>query len=183
MKEITHMALKGMEDYTVENTTRADIDFIYWLFDEAISYQKKNGFSVWKGYDKEVLLADIDHHLQFKIMSGTDMLCVFSILLNDPFIWREKEKGDAVYLHRIVVNPNFKGQKLFDKVLSWTKAFAKDKHLKYIRMDTWADNPKIINYYRSFGFELIEYYTTSDRPELPLQNRNLNVALLELKVV
>ncbi len=49
-------------------------------------------------------------------------------------------------------------------------------------MDTWADNKKIITYYQSFGFEFVENYKTTDAPELPTQNRNLNVALLEMKV-
>jgi ribosomal protein S18 acetylase RimI-like enzyme len=49
-------------------------------------------------------------------------------------------------------------------------------------MDTWADNERLIDYYKSFGFEFIEYYRTTDAAELPIQNRNLNVALLEMVV-
>jgi len=49
-------------------------------------------------------------------------------------------------------------------------------------MDTWADNESLINYYKSFGFKLIENYKTTNAPELPMQNRNLNVALLEIKL-
>jgi predicted lactoylglutathione lyase len=49
-------------------------------------------------------------------------------------------------------------------------------------MDTWADNKKIIDYYKSFGFEFIENYKTTNATELPIQNRNLNVALLEMEL-
>ncbi len=49
-------------------------------------------------------------------------------------------------------------------------------------MDSWADNKKIIDYYKSFGFELTEICKTSNADELSIQNRNLNVALLELKL-
>ena len=49
-------------------------------------------------------------------------------------------------------------------------------------MDTWADNEKIIEYYKTFGFKFLENYKTSNEPELPIQNRNLEVALLELKL-
>ena len=90
--------------------------------------------------------------------------------------------GNAIYLHRIVVNPSFKGQKQFKKTLKWTQEFAKKKELKYIRMDTWAENPNIINYYKSFGFKHIEDYTTPNTTELPEQHRNLKVALLELEL-
>ena len=47
-------------------------------------------------------------------------------------------------------------------------------------MDTWADNTKIIAYYKSYGFKFIENYKTTNDSELPIQNRNLNVALLEM---
>jgi hypothetical protein len=47
-------------------------------------------------------------------------------------------------------------------------------------MDTWAENEKIIGYYRSYGFLFVESYTTPDTQDLPLQHRNLHVALLEL---
>jgi hypothetical protein len=61
-------------------------------------------------------------------------------------------------------------------------SFALQNNLKFVRMDTWADNKKIIDYYKSFGFEFIENYKTTNATELPIQNRNLNVALLEMEL-
>jgi len=164
----------------IVNTTKEDLDIILWLFEQAMELQGKNGYKVWSGIDKIALEKDIENGVQYKIVRGNDILCIFSIQHNDPFIWRDRDQNDAIYLHRIVVNPNFKGQKQFEKVLNWAKQFARQKNLKFIRMDTWADNEKIIAYYKSFGFEFIEYYKTTDAPELPIQNRNLNVALLEM---
>ncbi|HZE86445.1 MAG TPA: GNAT family N-acetyltransferase [Puia sp.] len=165
--------------YRVINTTRADLDFVYWMFGEAIAYQKSKNFKSWGFYDKEYLQKEVDNRLQYKIIGGTDILCIFSVLFSDPAIWGKKENGDAIYLHRIVVNPNFRGYKLFGKILEWAIDMAGKKGLKYIRMDTWADSPKIIDYYRSFGFRFLENYTTGDSPELPLTNRNLALALLQ----
>lgn len=161
------------------NTTVEDLDFIYHLFDEAILYQKNKGFPVWNGYDKNVLKADATNKLQYKIVEDDTILCVFSVCFYDPIIWREKEKEDAIYLHRIVVNPKYKGQKQFEKILSWAKEFGKQKNLKYVRMDTWGDNQSILNYYQSYGFTFIENYTTPTTENLPIQHRNLYLALLE----
>jgi hypothetical protein len=69
-----------------------------------------------------------------------------------------------------------------EKILNWIVEFANGNGLKYIRMDTWADNPNIIDYYKSYGFQFLENYTTPDIPELPDQHRNLKVALLEMKL-
>jgi ribosomal protein S18 acetylase RimI-like enzyme len=174
----THQA----NDTKIIPTTKVDLNIIIDLFEQAMKLQGKNGYKVWEYIDKEGLERDIEKGLQYKILSGHDLLCIFSVQYNDPYIWRERDKNDAVYLHRIVVNPKFKGQKQFEKVLNWAKDFAKANNLTYIRMDTWADNRKIIEYYQSFGFNIVENYKTGDNPELPIQNRNLHVTLLELQV-
>ena len=72
------------------------------------------------------------------------MACIFSICYSDKIIWREKEKGDSLYLHRIVVNPAYKGQKQFGKILNWAVNYAIKRELRHIRMDTWADDPNLI---------------------------------------
>ncbi len=169
-------------DIEIIRTTKEDLADIFWLFKQAMELQGKNGYRVWDNIDKIGLEKDIENRLQYKILKGNDILCIFSIQHNDPFIWRDRDQNDAIYLHRIVVNPKFKGQKQFEKVLNWAKQFARQNNLKFIRMDTWADNEKIIDYYKSFGFEFIENYRTTNSLELPIQNRNLNVALLEMKL-
>lgn len=170
------------EKHNILNTSKEDLPFIYSLYEEAIAYIKKNNYVGWTTYDKDFIKNDIENNLQFKIVQDDHILCLFSICFSDKLIWRKKEKGNAVYLHRIVVNPIFKGHKQFDKVLHWVYEFATKTGLKYIRMDTWADNPNIISYYKSFGFRHIEDYTTPNTPKLPKQHRNLKVALLELEV-
>lgn len=164
----------------ISNTTLTDLNTIVWLFDEAIKLQNINGYRVWESIDITALQRDIENKLQFKIEYEKDILCVFSIQYNDPYIWQAKDQCDAIYLHRIVTNPNYKGQRLFEKVLNWVVQFAEQNERRFIRMDTWAENEQLIQYYKSFGFQFIENCKTSNTPELPLQNRNLNLALLEL---
>jgi len=171
-----------MEVYHIENATLEDLDFIYSLFDEAIAYQKQNNFIGWNSYDKDFIRLDVEQKRQFKLMWGNTILFIFSICFSDRLIWSERDRGDAVYLHRAVVNSAFKGQKLFEKVLNWLVEYAHKKGLKYIRIDTWANNSSIIQYYINYGFYFIENYTTPNTSELPIQHRNLNVALLEFKL-
>ncbi len=97
--------------------------------------------------------------------------------------WGAKDQNDAIYLHRIVANPDSPVKKIFSKVLDWALDYAMKHQLKYIRMDTWAENTQLINYYKSYGFSFVENFKTGDNNELPIQNRNLNVALLQLEVI
>jgi GNAT superfamily N-acetyltransferase len=105
----------------------------------------------------------------------------FSVRYEDKIIWRSLDTCNSIYLHRLVVNPTFKGQRLFGTILEWAIEHSKQKGLRSIRMDTWAANPTIIKYYKSFGFEFIENFTTPDNEELPVHNRNLALTLLEYK--
>lgn len=176
------MNANNNDNIKIINTTKDDLATILWLFEGAMNLQGRNGYKVWSNIDKVGLEKDIINNRQYKNVSGNNILCIFSIQHNDPFIWRSKDRNDAIYLHRIVVNPNFKGQRQFGKVLNWAKQFSLQNNLKFIRMDTWADNKKIIEYYKSFGFAFIENYKTGNDAELPIQNRNLNVALLEIDI-
>ncbi len=171
-----------MDSYKIINTTSSDLEFIYLLFDEAIAYQKRKNYTVWKMYDKNILQKDIDRKLQYKIVAGDEIVCIFSLCYAEPILWREKERGDAIYINRIVVNPKHKGQKQFEKILNWAIDHAKKNNFKYLRMDTWADNPNIADYYKSFGFKFLENYTTPNALELPIQKRNIALALLEFSL-
>ncbi len=169
------------DHYEVGNTELTDLPFIFDLFDHSIRYQEKHGYPVWKNYDRGTIRDDIENKNQYKIIVDGTIGMVFSVGYADEVIWRELDQGDAVYLHRIVVNPAFKGRKLFGLILEWSVEHAKQKGLSTVRMDTWAGNESIINYYTGFGFSIVENYTTSDSPQLPVHNRNLALTLLEYR--
>ncbi|HEY4629571.1 MAG TPA: GNAT family N-acetyltransferase [Flavobacterium sp.] len=171
-----------MKSYIIENTIESDLQLICWMFDEAILYQKLKNYPVWNGYDVAVLQNDIAQKIQYKIVVNGEIACIFSVCYTDPIIWGKKDKGDAIYLHRIVVNPKHKGQKHFEKIFAWAKNHAIENDFNFIRMDTWADNPTIISYYCSFGFEFLTNFTTPNTADLPVQHRNLQLALLEYNI-
>jgi ribosomal protein S18 acetylase RimI-like enzyme len=166
----------------VINTEVNDLGQIFELFEHSINYQEKKGYPVWRNYDKNSIIKDIEDKNQFKVVVDSKTAIVFSVRYTDKVIWRDLDKGNSIYLHRIVVNPEFKGQKLFGTILDWVIEHSKQKGLSSIRMDTWAANPTIINYYKSFGFTIIENHTTPDSEELPVHNRNLALTLLEYKL-
>ena len=166
----------------VRNTEMSDLPEIFALFERSINYQEEKGYPVWKNYDKNAIIKDIENKNQYKVVVDSKTGIVFSVCYTDNVIWRDLDKGESIYLHRIVVNPEFKGQKLFGKILDWAIAHSNQKGLRSIRMDTWAANPAIINYYKSFGFTFIEDYTTPDTEALPVHNRKLALTLLEYRL-
>lgn len=167
---------------TIIPATVADLDVVLELFKEAIRYQKENNYIGWPDMDRKFIEADIQNGLLYKVVSDHTILGIFCVCYTDQLIWRDKEKGDAIYLHRIVLNRAHSGSKIFNTVLDWAIGYARSNSLKYVRMDTWAENEKLIDYYKGYGFRFVENYTTADTTDLPVQHRNLKVALLELEV-
>jgi ribosomal protein S18 acetylase RimI-like enzyme len=163
----------------IVNTALSDLEEIYRFFEHSIVYQESKGYPVWKNYDKNAIIKDIENKNQYKVVIELKTAIVFSVRYSDKIIWRDLDTGHSIYLHRIVVNPEFKGQKLFGVIVDWAIEHSKREGLRNIRMDTWAANPTIINYYKSFGFTFVENYTTPDSEELPLHNRKLALTLLE----
>ena len=171
-----------LHEYKIENTAEDDMEFIFRLFEEAIAYQKRKKYNVWKNYDTNLLRNEMQNKTQYKIVTGNKTALVFSVVYDDRLLWGEREKGDSIYLHRIVVNPAFKGHRLFGLLLEWSIRHAESRNLKFVRMDTWGDNLNIIKYYESFGFIFMGNQRTPNSPELPIQHRGLYVALLEFPI-
>ena len=166
----------------VINTETSDLEQVFEFFDHSINYQEKKGYPVWRNYDRNAVIQDNKIKNQYKMVIDSKTAIVFSVCYTHKLIWRDLDEETSVYLHRTVVNPEFKGQKLFGSILEWLIEHAKKKGLHSIRLDTWATNPNIINYYKSFGFTFVENYTTPDNEELPSHNRNLALTLLEYKL-
>jgi ribosomal protein S18 acetylase RimI-like enzyme len=59
--------------------------------------------------------------------------------------------------------------------LAQCEAMARDG----LRMDTWAENPAIIAYYQTMGFELIGTRRMTNDPRLSPHYHGLELALLE----
>ncbi len=174
-------SLSNQDYFNIESTVPGDLPVIFELFEHSIAYQEKHGYPVWKNYDRGTIRDDIENKNQYKLIVDGKIGMIFSVGYADKVIWRELDQGDAIYLHRIVVNPAYKGRKIFGLILEWSVEHAKQKGLNSVRMDTWASNAMIISYYTSFGFVIIENYTTPDSPQLPVHNRNLELTLLEYR--
>ena len=167
--------------FKIVNSELADlVDIIRW-FDASVIYQEKKGYTSWRNYDQDALRRDIENKNHYKALNENGTGIVFSVSYSDQIIWAGKDDGLSIYLHRIVVNPDFKGQKMFGVILDWAIDHIKQKQLRNIRMDTWTNNPGIIDYYKTFGFKVVGNVITPDTEELPVHNRKLDLTLMEYR--
>jgi len=170
------------ETLTISPSSNSDIPTVLGIFEQVIVHQNNPQYKVWNHIDTDSILQDIHFQRQYKVCKNDEILAVFTVLLSDELIWQERETHTSVYLHRIVANPKFKGQKHFSKILHWVIEFAHSQNRHSIRMDTWADNRKLIEYYQTYGFSIVDSITTNHSCSLPEQNRGIEVTLLELPI-
>jgi ribosomal protein S18 acetylase RimI-like enzyme len=105
------------------------------------------------------------------------------ISLDDKHIWKTGQDDPAVYIHRIATAQASRGNDLVKYIIEWARAYAKQHHLSFIRIDTGSGNERLINYYKRCGFTVINTDTTIDyTPDLPAHYKNAVFTLLEMAV-
>lgn len=169
-------------DYIFENSKSDDIETALFFFRSAIAYQRAKGYEMWPEFTSELIEKEIKENRHFKIIHNKEIVCVLSVQYNDPVIWKEKDIDPAIYLHRIAVNPNHKGNRMMERIRDWAIEHAKKNGKKFVRMDTWGNNLKIRDYYISCGFIYIGQQQLSSMENDPLHYGGNNLSLFELSV-
>jgi len=165
----------------IQNSLPSDIDVIFHFYDLAIAHQKKVFHNHWKGFERESIEQEIDDQRQYKILIDDVVACIFAVTFNDKLIWAERDH-QSIYIHRIVTHPDFRGYGFVKEIINWARRFASSNHLKFIRMDTWADNDKLLDYYTSCGFDFAGTVTMKSTEGLPKHYEGISLNLFEIKV-
>jgi RimJ/RimL family protein N-acetyltransferase len=168
---------------SIANSTTEDIDTIFQLYDEAVKFQKTVFNKQWQGFERSLIETEIAENRQWKIVIDDQVACIFAITFNDPLIWKEKDQDPAIYIHRIVTNPEFRGGAYVKEIVKWSKDYAKSLQKKYVRMDTWGDNEKLREYYVSCGFEYLGITVMENTLGLPKHYEGLSLSLFEIELL
>jgi ribosomal protein S18 acetylase RimI-like enzyme len=164
----------------IVTSTPGDIETIFELYDKAIEYQKLVFHKQWQTFDRSLVKQEIEENRLWKIMVDGSVACIFTVAYSDPLIWGQRDSEPALYIHRIVTNPLFRGQGNVKTIVEWAKEYGRSMGKKYLRMDTWGDNQKLIDYYMKFGFAFVEIITPTNTAVLPKHYEGISLCLLEI---
>jgi predicted GNAT family N-acyltransferase len=171
------------EEIRIVNSCAEDIGLIMQLFDSAISYQEKNNYPLWPRFSEPFILKEISEKRHWKILQGDTIICIFSVMYHDPEIWGEERNLEpSVYLHRIAVNPSFKGRKMMMTIKQWAIAHARKENKKYVRMDTWGNNENLKAYYIGCGFEYLGQQYLKEIEGSPMHYGGSVLSLFQVEV-
>lgn len=165
----------------VKNSQLSDIDVVFDFYDMAIAHQKKVFNKHWQGFSRELVQTEIQENRQYKILVNGKTACVFAVSFTDQLIWSIRDH-DSIYIHRIVTHPDFRGYSFVKEIIKWAKKYASENDIKYIRMDTWADNEKLLEYYTGCGFEYVGVVHLQKSEGLPKHYEGISLSLFEIIV-
>lgn len=165
----------------VKNSQLSDIDVVFDFYDMAIAHQKKVFNKHWQGFSRELVQTEIQENRQYKILVNGKTACVFAVSFTDQLIWGIRDH-DSIYIHRIVTHPDFRGYSFVKEIIKWAKKYASENDIKYIRMDTWADNEKLLEYYTGCGFEYVGVVHLQKSEGLPKHYEGISLSLFEIIV-
>ena len=167
----------------IKNCSLADVDSILTLYDAAIELQTKKNMVVWPKFERSFIEKEIQDKRQWKIMIGNEIACNWSITFEDKEIWGEKDDNNSIYIHRLAANPAFRGNRFIDMIVPWAKAYALSKGRKYIRLDTLGNNTRLIEYYRSAGFDFLGIFKLMNTQNLAAHyKREPNCCYFEMTI-
>jgi len=168
-------------EITFRLAAEADIPWLMNAYRNAIEYQQAVSSVYWLQPTREEIAEMIAMRKMWIIsLSGQD-IASFVLLSEDHAIWGDLEKGEAIYLHRIVTLIRGK-LRIMPLLIEWALKLARQKGRQYLRMDTWTDNQALIDYYRSFGFKLLGHRRPAQPELLPSYYSAIELVLLELPV-
>jgi ribosomal protein S18 acetylase RimI-like enzyme len=162
-------------------TTMEDLPVIRELFAAAIEYQKTKTSNPWRGLNEAGLIREIEAGLNWKILEGEQIAAFFSIAFTDRLIWDERDADPAIYLHRIVTNPAFRGRGYVNAITDWAEAYGREAGKAFVRLDTDRNNARLNAYYQECGYTYcgIKTFHDADNPDIPKHYFGLGLSLYE----
>jgi GNAT superfamily N-acetyltransferase len=151
----------------IKNCSMIDANEILLLNEAARNLQTQRKMVIWPSFEKSFIENEINEKRQWKIVSENIIACNWTITFEDKEIWGERDKDDAIYIHRICVNPTMRGKRYIDGIVEWPKQYARQIGKQFVRLDTLGDNTKLIEHYTSAGFEFLGMVKLTDTTNLP----------------
>ncbi|MEN7547618.1 GNAT family N-acetyltransferase [Rapidithrix thailandica] len=176
------MNIQTNVEHVITPSQEIDLKEIMQLYQAAITYQKEKGAVHWPEFEENSVLQEIREGKHYKIENLGSIICIFSIVYDEPVIWGDTEGAEAVYLHRMAAHPEYRGNSLFRKIKEWMIAHAQAGSRPFARLDTWAGSASLINYYQQSGFTKVDERIVPPSPSLQAHYWNQRIALFELSV-
>ena len=88
--------------------------------------------------------------------SGGKLAGILKFQLEDRLYWPDSQRGEAAYVHKLVVRRAFSGEALSSKILKWAVEKCGELGRPYLRLDCEASRDQLRRIYENFGFNRVD---------------------------
>jgi ribosomal protein S18 acetylase RimI-like enzyme len=164
-------------NYQFQVARIAHVNPILWLFEQGRKWHAEIEVDQWPTFELARVLDDIKNERLFVLLRGQLVVGSVTISDTDSLIWNDETL--ALYIHRLVVSRDLKGQDLGKRIIDQIEAIAVDRGRQVLRLDCWASNERLKAYYMRMGFTKLGNVSFGEVPSLPLHYRNSTTTLFE----
>ena len=168
--------------YVIRQARPRDAQPIMELFAEATRWLAGKGLDQWQGpTDRRgtLIRRDIGVRAVWVVTHLGRVVATITVddLADDDF-WRRTDRvRSALYVHRMVVARSEAGIGLGAALLDWAAERARRKGRARLRLDAWATNDALHQYYKNLEFEMLRNTPVPGRGSGALFERSASVRL------
>jgi|GEM_PF-1808136 len=170
------MSERALDPFAIELAQPADFESLKILLDGANALSAElSGERQWENSKRayEQLQAQIQNSELFIIRDSEGLPCAAMALDETDSLWGEEGSDDnAVYVHKLMKNPNTAPSGVRLLLLGFAAQEATRRGKTLVRCDTKLSQPRLINDYHSLGFNDRHQTVYSDgKPAILLEAR------------
>jgi GNAT superfamily N-acetyltransferase len=112
------------------------------------------GQALWNPADlgEGAVAADVAAGMFHLALLDDVVVGVFCLQLEDRVFWPEIAPGTSAFLHKVAVLPGQQGMGLAQQLLQHACTLARERGLRFLRLDCRSGRPKLRGVYERFGF-------------------------------
>ncbi len=103
---------------------------------------------------RDFIAGSLERDEVYLVRQGEAVLATCTLQWSDSGIWGDAAP-DAVYVHRLAVSREHGGKGLGQLMLDWAATRARAEGKAFVRLDCWAENPYLVEYYPQMGFRQV----------------------------
>jgi hypothetical protein len=143
------------EETKIEPAKLADFEQLVQIMDQANHYARtKSGEPMWTAMD--FVHSQLRSHLEagdcFVLRHAQEIVATITISKQDPLWGEDGTDNNALYIHKLMKNPESSIRDIGLTFLSFAAHEAVRQNRKFLRCDTKTSQERLINYYLGLGF-------------------------------
>ncbi|MEG1475413.1 MAG: GNAT family N-acetyltransferase [Longicatena sp.] len=146
-----------IQDLFIRQATKEDIPFIEKMYEARVKYNDAHDIHQWyidevrwSAFSKTYEISDYYVGIYKKTI-----VCGFFIVDVDALYWPDKKQGEALYLHKICVDPKYKGRGFADCLIAFFKNKGCYENYPMVRLDVRERKSALRSMYERNGFTLV----------------------------